>query len=370
MGKYLVPMSYNSHILSLAEKHRQFFNDKTRGQILGIIAPWTFPIDYSPLGLPRRDGYESWDFDRQYREFVERSIRHLEYFIKYTKDLDNDCIPALNINAGYGVHSAYFSGQEVIMGKETSWTKPFLDSWDKLDSLRRNTENYWYRKLIEGYGYLNEMNQGNFAVSNFSNAGPADMANAIRGDALFYDLFDEPGNVHTLMQKCTEAILWLESAIDKIIEPVSGESGSGQVTANTWIPGKAPYLSEDFNDLCSPEQYSEFGCKYTQKVIDYFGGAFIHHHSKGRHIHGLIAKLRNLKLLEISWDPNCPRPIDNLSGILDEHGDLPLVVRCRAEDVYNRIADIKKGRVILQLQITTLDEGREAMKFIRKNSKI
>ena len=363
-------MSYSKGILSLAEKYNQFFEDKTRGQILGVIAPWTFPIDYSPLRLPKRGGYDCWDYDREYREFIEYNIRHLEYFYRYTEDLDNDCIPAANVNIGYGIHSAYFSGQEVIMGKETSWTKPFLDSWEKLDNLRLDRNLYWYRKIIEGYTYIQDFCDGNFAISNFSNAGPADMANAIRGDALFYDLYDEPEKVHALMQKCTEAIIQLESDIDGLIEPVSGGFGSGQVTANVWISGKAPYLSEDFNDLCSMEHFLKFGYTYTQKVLDHFGGAFIHHHSKGRHIHNTLAKLNNLKLLEISWDPNCPRPIDNLPVILEEHGHLPLLVRCTADDVYEKINDIKNGRVILQLEIKSLDEGREVMKFIRKNSVI
>ena len=363
-------MSYNKRIISLAEKYKQFFQDNTKGQILGIIAPWTFPIDYSPLGLPERGGFDCWDYEKEYREFIERGIRHLKYFFKYTQDLDNDCIPAANINIGYGIHNAYFTGQEVIMGKETSWTKPFLDSWDKLEQLRLNRELYWYKKIIEGYKHLHDLEDGSFTISNFSNAGPADMANAVRGDDLFYDLYDNPEKVHALMEKCTEAIIQLESDIDVLIEPVLAESLSGQVTANMWIPGKAPYLSEDFNDLCSAEQFMQFGYAHTQKVINFFGGAFIHHHSKGRHIHHILAKLNNLKLLEISWDPNCPRPIEDLPALLEEHCNLPLVVRCTPTDVYKRIEDIKKGRVILQLQINSLDEGREVMRFIRKNSKI
>ncbi|MCL2472806.1 MAG: hypothetical protein FWF26_03920, partial [Treponema sp.] len=171
-------------------------------------------------------------------------------------------------------------------------------------------------------------------------------------------------------EKCTQGLHRPETDIDRLIEPVECKNVSGQVTANVWIPGKAPYLSEDFNDLVSVEQYREFDFIYTQQVLDHFGGAYIHHHSKGRHIHGTIAKLRNLKLLEISWDPKCPRPIDNLGAILEVHGDVPLQVRCTARDVYNRIDELKRGRVILQLEIRSLEEGREVMKFIRKNSRI
>lgn len=363
-------MSYSRRMESLAEKYRQFFEDKTRGQILALICPYTFHIDYSPLNL-RSGGFDSWDYDTELREYVENGIKRLRYFMEYTGDLDNDYIPAMGMNFGYGPHSAYYSGQEVIMGEETSWTRPFLTSWDKLDDLRLDKNNYWYRKILEGYGYIKEFNTGDFAVSCFSNAGPADMANALLGDALFYDIYDEPEMVHRLMAKCVDAITTLEEDIYTAADPVTAGSEKGQVTANVWFPRRAPYLSEDFNDLCSLEQFREFGFKYTQKILDTFGGAFIHHHAKGRHIHGELAKLRNLRLLEISWDPNCPRPIDeDLPGIIEEHGDLPLMIRCRAEDVYNRIGELKKGRIILMLNLDTLQEGREVMKFIRKNSKI
>jgi hypothetical protein len=363
-------MSYSRHICCLAEKYRQFFEDKTKGQILVLICPYTFHIDYSPLNL-RTHRFDAWDYDKELREYVENSVKRLRYFMEHTRDLDNDYVPSMGINFGYGPHSAYYSGQEVVMGQETSWTRPFLTSWDKLDDLKLDKNIYWYRKILEGYRYISEFNAGDFAVSCFSNAGPADMANAIRGDDLFYDIYDEPEMVHRLMAKCVDAIVNLEDDIYAGIEPVTAGSEKGQVTANVWFSGRAPYLSEDFNDLCSLEQFREFGFKYTQNILDKFGGAFVHHHAKGRHIHSELAKLRNLKLLEISWDPNCPRPIDDaLPSIIEEHGDLPLMIRCRAEDVYNRIGELKKGRIILMLNLNTLQEGREVMQFIRKHSKI
>ena len=129
-------------------------------------------------------------------------------------------------------------------------------------------------------------------------------------------------------------------------------------------------MSEDATDLCSADIYREFGFRYTQKVIDALGGAYIHHHMKGRHVHSQIATLRGLKTLEISWDPNCPKPIEQLEEIYAIHGELPLMTRCTAPEVYERIEEIKRGRMVLMLNVTSLEEAREVMRFIRKHSRI
>ena len=360
-------MDYNNKLLALADKHKQFFADKQPGQILAIIPPYTFDIDYSAFGLPGRP-LDSWDFN-DIRSFVEYEVKRQRAYDEYVKDLDNDYIPTLNLNFGYGVHSAYFTGAEVIMGKETSWTKPWLADWDMLDDLHHDENNLWFQRIMEGYRYLKEFQDGDYTISGLANAGPGDMANAIRGDELFLDLYDEDAPVHRLMDLCADAAIWLEESIHKIIGP---QLKGGAVTANCWFPGYCPYISEDFSDLCSAELYEKFGRKHTQKIIDHFGGGYIHHHAKGAHVHQAMASLPGLSLLEQSWDPNCSRPIDRLPELIQMHNKcgLPLMTRCTADDVYTYIDELMQGRVVLMLNIDNLEQGHEVMKFIRSHSKI
>jgi hypothetical protein len=352
----------------LKQKYNQFFGDSSKGQILCLICPYTFSIDYSTYGLEPGRGLDTWDYDRDLEKYILNSIKSLRAFMDYTKDLDNDYVPALNPHFGYGDHSAFFSGENVIMGEETSWTKPFLASWDKLPELKLDRNRYWYRKILESYEFYKKFWEGDYLLASYSHAGPGDMANAIRGDDLFYDLYDEPDKVHTLMDRCADAVIQLAEDIAKITDPVNREMGEGNAAANVWFPGNAPYLSEDFNDLCSADQYREFGSKYTQKIISQFGGAFIHHHARGRHIHHEVAKLKGLKLLEISLDPKCQRPVDDLPRLFEEHNGLPLMIRCHANDLEDNIEDLKRGRVVIMLNVDSLDQARESMKFIRKNS--
>lgn len=353
----------NNRFFQLSEKYKQFFADKSKGQILCTICPYTFELDYKKLGFTR-DRLDAWDFSGDAREFVKYQVDKNRAFMDYTRDLDNDYFPALNVNLGYGAHSAYFTGAEVIMGADTSWAHPILTDWSDLDQLKMDENNYWYRKILEMYGYMKEFCEGDYVLSAFSNAGPGDMANAIRGNDLFYDLMDEPENVHQLMDKCADAVIWLETKIREIAGYIHG----GTVTANVWFPNQTPYISEDFSDLCSDEMYREFGYRYTQKILNHFGGAFIHHHAKGYQVHKSIATLNSLNLLEISLDPKCDRPIDRIEEVFEMNNGVPLMIRCHARDLKTHIDRLKQGRVVIMLNIDSLEEGKEAMKLIRKNS--
>lgn len=356
-------MDYNSKLSDLAKKYRQFFADTTPGQILVTICPYTFDIDYDAFGIRQR-WLNEWDFETETELFAQTAKRSHDAWMEYTRDLDNDYFPALSVNLGYGAHSAFFSPQSLILGKDTSWTHPCVREWDDIDKLQTSENNVWYQKIMEIAGYFVQWQEGDYAVSGFSNAGPGDMANALRGNELFYDIYDEPEMVRRLMEQCVQPTVWLERQLQKLTGDVFG----GSVTANCWFPGRVPYLSGDFNDLCAPEVFREFDFIYMQRIMDAFDGAFVHHHAKGLHVHRDFAKLRGLKLLEISWDPNQPRPIDMLPDIYEMNNGVPLMVRCHARDVYKRIDQLKASRTVLMLNIDTLDEGREVMKLIRRNS--
>lgn len=358
-------MIYSDYIKNKVEKYSAFFEDKSPGQIIVLICPYTFELDYSQWGLPERT-LDSWNFDSGVEDYVDYEVKKLRCFLEYTKDLDNDFIPALKPNLGVGVHSAYFSGSDVIFGKETSWAHPVIKQWEDIEKLKINTENKWFQLIMKITERFAQRCEGDYVTSSFCHFSPTDMANALRGNELFYDFHDDPEKVHELLNISTDAIIWLENQLKKYVTPVYG----GSVTSNIWFPGNAPFFSEDVSDLCSPDIYREFGFKYTQRAIDTLGGAYIHHHAKGFHVHKDIAALNGLKVLEISLDPNCPSPIDHLEELYEKTNGIPLMTRCSAADVYEKIDQLKKGRTILMLNIDNLDEGREVMKFIRKNSKI
>jgi hypothetical protein len=358
-------MSNQHKVFNRIERYKTFFSDTGPGQILATICPYTFDLDYSQWGLIERP-LNSWNFVDDTNDYIEYRVKKLRCFLEYTKELDNDYIPEISASLGIGLNSAYLSGADIIVGEDTSWIHPVINDWEDMQKLETSKENKWVKVITQMSKRILELSDGDYIPSTFTHFAPIDMANALRGNQLFYDFYDDPEKVHELMSISTDAIIWLEKELRKYTGQVMG----GTAVAGMWIPGGAPFLSEDNADLCSPEIYREFAFQYTQKAIDSMGGAYIHHHAKGYHVHSDFARLRGLKMLEISWDPNCPRPIDRLEEVYELNNGLPLMTRCTAKDVYENIDALLRGRIVLMLDVNSLDEGKEVMKFIRKHSKI
>jgi hypothetical protein len=346
-------------------KYKAFYENNEPGQILVQISPYTFQIDYSPLGLQNKS-LKDWDIGMEAEDMIDDQIKGIRYFSEYTRDLDNDYIPIVSSSLGVGVNSSFLTGSHVRFGVDTSWTQPVIHEWEDLDKISFNKENPWVQILKRMVKRGVDMCDGDYVTTTYTHFAPSDMANGLRGNQLFYDFYDDPEQVHKLMDISADATIALERELKTIVPDVMG----GSVAAYAWMPGHGLFLSEDAADLCAPAIYRDFCRAYTQKVIDAIGGAHIHHHGKGMHIQEEIVKLNNLRFVEISWDPNCPRPIDNLEKLIALNPDIPIMTRCTVEDVYNKIDIIKKGRVMLMLIVENLEEAKQAVAFIRKHSRI
>jgi hypothetical protein len=60
--------------------------------------------------------------------------------------------------------------------------------------------------------------------------------------------------------------------------------------------------------------------------------------------------------------------VDRLETILAENAGVPLMIRCTARDVYEKIDIMKRGRLALMLMTDSLPEAEEALAFIRKHT--
>lgn len=358
-------MSYQKRLEEKVEKYKRFYSDDTPGQIMTVISPYCMEIDYSEAGIIDKPLY-MWDFDRELDIYMENEVKKLRYYMKVTKNMDSDFLPFLFPGLGIALNSTYYTGEDVKFGIDTSWCRPFVREWHDVDKLNKNYDNKWFRAISRMNRKLVNLNEGDYFIQTYAHSSPLDLANALRGNELFYDFYDNPEQVHRLLNKCVEAITWLEDEQRKIVN----KDMDGCVIWGQWVPGDSLFMSEDIADLCSPDIYREFGYPYSQKVLDVFKGGFIHHHAKGMHIHGEITKLKGINGIEISLDPNTARPIDNIENLYQLNGNMPLMTRCYPDDVYEKIERIKKGRVILMLSVKNIDEAREVLKFISKNSRI
>jgi hypothetical protein len=353
-------MHYRPWLEQRVERFRDFFADESPGQILVTLALWDMGIDYADYGVPGRP-LSAWHLVTELDAFAEHRIRQLRVAIDLHREVDDDWVPFVNPSYGIALNSVYYSGADVIPGEATTWVHPVLRDWSDLEKLKLDPENVWFRRISELNRRYVAMSDGDYTVQTFSHFAPMDMANALRGNALFTDFYDAPEQVHGLMIHCVDAILWLERAQRQIVGDVMG----GTVIWGTWMPGPVIFMSEDATDLCSAATYVEFARPYTEAISREIGGCYIHHHARGYHVHRAIAAVEGLRQLQISRDPNCGPPVEHIEDLYAWNGDIPLMTHCHVRDVYEHIDAMKGGRLILQLTADDLDQARDAIAFIR-----
>ena len=173
-------MDFNSKISHTIQKYKEFFYDKSPGQILVIISPYTFKIDYSHWGIPDKP-MNAWNVEKELDDYVRYNVSKLRRFIEYTKDLDNDYIPSISAALGVGLHSAYLSGADIVIGKETSWVHPVIHDWADGNKLKPDESNRWFAKIMQMTRKISELCEGDYVQGTFAHFAPTDMANALRG---------------------------------------------------------------------------------------------------------------------------------------------------------------------------------------------
>ncbi|MFW6289316.1 MAG: hypothetical protein ACOC2Q_05990 [Spirochaetota bacterium] len=354
------------------DRYREFHANPEPGQILGLFSRWTFPVPNSELGLP---GYpnDHWDWENDPVPQVDHAVRSLRAYLDHTSDLDHDWIPQFSVGGGTGLYGAYMTDADITFTEETSWAEESIRDWSDLDSLKVGEENRWTRSIRKMVARGVELCEGDYVASTIAHFAPSDMANAARGNQLFFDLYDSPEELRRLLDLCADSTVWLQRELRKIAPLVAGSDASrpGSAGAGIWMPGEAPFMSEDAADLCSPEAYAEFFRTATQRILDNLGGAVIHHHVIGSAVHPEIAKLHGLSALQISEDPNRPSPIHLSEELVEAHPiELPLIVECEAPEVESFLDVLARGRAVLQIRIRNKDEGRDVMKLIRSRSRL
>jgi len=103
--------------------------------------------------------------------------------------------------------------------------------------------------------------------------GPFALAHLLYGDALLYDVYDDPSFVHALLEKTTALYIAGTQLMKCWIgeQPESGTHGA-MALANGGVR-----LCEDTSTLLAPEMIETFVLPYQQRALAPFGGGFIHY---------------------------------------------------------------------------------------------
>jgi hypothetical protein len=352
-------MKYRPDIAEVVDRYRQLYASQAPGGIL--IHVFVEPDGSVPYDL--RD-YRFPDLDENKR-YIETFIANRECFLRGRLGVKDDYVSDIFIHHGIGIHSAYVAG-DIEFTEDTSWSKPVIKTWEDFDRITLSEQNPWFQVLRQTAEIFAEHLGGKAGLATFYHYSPLDLANALRGNQIFIDFYDSPEQVERLLDFCAEAVIWLEERL----WPIMGDLESGAPLWGSWLPDHSLMMSEDIANMCRPSDYTRWAQPWTQRVIDHFDGALIHNHAMGLRQQSFIAQLKDLYVLQISEDPNQPRPFEKLDQLIEAVDTVPLQISFQPEEIEQAVEIAKDGRVILQTYTPTVEEANRIVKYVRKHSRI
>jgi len=190
-----------------------------------------------------------------------------------------DAVPSMRANMGCGIFPTLFPGisQELFEDKmpwvQNHLTKEELSNMTAGD-LKISDE---FKTGLEHMAYMAEkLSDTGCYVYPMDLQGPFDIAHLVYGDAIFYDLYDDPDFIHHLlslyckaifmgMEECFKAIPFSDNVVAHYNNLIIPRAKGGIKT------------SEDTSTLLSKEQIEQFVVPYLKKVLSYFGGGYVHY---------------------------------------------------------------------------------------------
>ncbi len=130
--------------------------------------------------------------------------------------------------------------------------------------------------------------------------GPFEIAHSVYGDNLFCDIYDDPSFVHYLLELCTDVYIQVTERLKKIIGEEKKNCYHGHaLSRGIYMRNGGTRISEDSATLISPRHIDEFVIPYDQKVLEAFGGGFIHFCGKNDYLLASFLKLDKVRAVNL-----------------------------------------------------------------------
>ena len=205
-------------------------------------------------------------------------------------------VPSIRANMGCGIIPSLFPGVMPLLFDDGKmpWVKAHL-SRDEISQLREKdiaiTDEF--KMALEHMAYIAEHIQGTGAyVFPVDIQGPFDVAHLVFGDQIFYAMYDEPDLVHHLLELSCYAT---ELGYAECLKLMPNSDNVIAHYNSIIIPASRGgiKLSEDTTTIISPAQVDEFAIPYTQRILDFAGGGYIHYCGRNDHLFKRCQKMNN-----------------------------------------------------------------------------
>ena len=351
------------------DRWRRFYASEEPALLIAVAPAWGHSTEIAGIGEPQfvLADFDFTDEDDHHR-YLDLAVEGFVARLRRRQGIRDDLIPGLFLYYGQAAYGSFVWERPVIKSGNDTWNTPCIETWSDLDKLRIDEDNFWFRLYMDGLSYLKDRLDGIGFVSGPNDYGPMDLAYALRGNDLYTDFYDAPEFVHQLMDFCARATIWRGDAQREIAGDVAG--GTICSILHFWLPSLSGNISVDASALVSPDVFREFEFPYIQRIMDHCGGYAFHIHALSRHLLGQYPQFRNVQMMQIGSDPNCPDPVDELEGILEDVGSIPIRIDASPTQIRDTIDVLRGGRVLVSTTAESPRQAQEIVDFVRANSRV
>ena len=313
--------------------------------------------------LPNMPALNTFSFPEDRERYLDMRAQRDYMFARFHETIEDDYIPSTSPWYGIAEHTAFLGGK-VDFTASTSFQHKICDKLTDFRSLVLDKEHMWIRLVVGGIRYMRERWGEYIPVRMRGADGPSDIANAIRGSDLFYDIYDDPDGLAQLMDFCSEAVhftldLQREEAT-KILD--------GCITGfGLWMQGRCMgQLSEDVSVMLSPEIYEEHFFPSFRTCVQNCDGAMLHVHSLGHKMLPFFASLEQIRMLEISSDPNAQRAVDIFRKYNDILQDKTIILAPTYEELMQMDDILTNNKVIIWYDAEDETDIKRVLNLVEK----
>jgi hypothetical protein len=242
--------------------------------------------------------------------------------------------PSVRANMGCGIFPTLFGIEQVLFEDKMPWVQRHLskEALQKMgpEDLKLSDE---FKAGLEHMDYMTDKLEGSgCGVYPMDLQGPFDTAHLVYGDAIFYDLYDDPEFVHHLLELSCEAIFM---GMDECLKHIRGADAGIFHYNNLAMPRSIGGIktSEDTSTLLSGDHVREFVVPYTTKVLERYGGGYIHYCGRNDHLY------REVMDMPLAYGINFGNP--------DKHNMTNVLRDCaRADKIYYGSIPEREGETV------------------------
>ena len=349
-----IPFDY-AKAARTTERIKEFYNKKTGVQI--------HIKSCASLQLPASAPLNSWSFPEDMEAYLDKRAHNDYLFARFHETIEDDFIPSTQPWYGIAEHTAFLGG-EVDFTETTTFHHQICENLEDWRSLKLDRDNFWIHLVADGIDYMRRKWEEFIPVRMRGADGPSDIANAIRGNELFYDIYDEPEELAEMMAFCSKAVNFTLDLQRSYATQINGGAING---FGIWTPGKhVGHISEDFSTMISRELYEEHFLPALEDCVKDCDSAMLHVHSLGERMIPVFAGVDNIKIMELSSDPNCARAVDVYRKYREELKDKTIVIAPTYEELINMGDLFETNKTIIWYYAKDEEDVKRAMAAVEK----